>query len=191
MPRQRIDSFWVDWIRRKAINEPQLTLNKLAKLAREEGEKLGRDDYPSERTIRRYREEIQNAPEEQQQKYRNVYWPETFLSGAIPWEAAPVVLELIQSWRDWRGDGRPTIRCALWFWRITLAAPGVDVLIRRKIAIDLWIRELFPEDDPVIKDDPFTKKNVMTYRSIEEFLMNPEETHLVPGFSHKTDKEGK
>lgn len=61
--------------------------------------------------------------------YRYVYWPESFQAGDLPWEAAAVVLELMEDHRQRHQRApdiwteRPTVRLARWFWRVTQAAP--------------------------------------------------------------------
>ena len=84
---------------------------------------------PSERTIGRV-----SLPEDAHERalYERVYWPESFEHGALPWEAAEAVLELIA----FQEPKRPTVREARWFWRITQAAPGTRLAQRAGMAFN-------------------------------------------------------
>ncbi len=95
---------------------------------------------PSPRTIGRIRKEFLALPLEVQAGYKLVRWPDSFGSPDLPWEAASDVLELIRSYPD--GDYRCTVRLAWWFWRVTLAAPALDFVMRRTMATVLAEREL-------------------------------------------------
>jgi len=130
--RKPIDQFWIDWIRSKTVNEPGLSLRRMAEQALEEAKRLGRDDPPSERTIRRYREEIQAAPDSVQREYHYVYWPESFERGDLPWESAQYVLELmrLQAGGLRPQDHRPDVREARWYWYLSQTVPNWHPAIR-------------------------------------------------------------
>lgn len=123
--RKAIDEFWVEWIYGKTMNTPALTLKEMVEAAQREAQEKKRDDPPSERTIRRYQDQIRNAPESVQREYRQVYWPETFERGDLPWEAAEATLELMRlvAGQQRPQDLRPQVREARWYWYVTLAIP--------------------------------------------------------------------
>ena len=54
---------------------------------------------------------------------RWVYWPEVMGSDYLPWEASATVLRLLRLYLD-RGETRPTVRTAHWFWRLVQATEG-------------------------------------------------------------------
>lgn len=147
MARQRTDSFWVERVRSLVANEPGVTLAAMARRVEEEGKRRGRDDYPAERTIRRIRDDYHKLAPAEQAGYREVYWPESFERGDLPWEAAPAVLELLRDWRARhfregdpdRRPPRPETRHALWFWRVTLANAGLSVDDRSMLALQSMV----------------------------------------------------
>ena len=94
------------------------------------------DRVPSERTISRIRkEEWPHLSAEKRAQYREFQWPESMERGDLPWEAAKAAL-LLSYTRQARFVGRPTIRQAKWFWRLSLAAPDL-VLEEHLRATDL------------------------------------------------------
>ncbi|MGE5618089.1 MAG: hypothetical protein ACM3US_02395 [Sphingomonadaceae bacterium] len=87
-----------------------------------EAKRLGRNDPPSEKTVRTYAKIQREAPEHERRQYRLVYWPESFGTPELPWEAAPAVFEAIRMTGE---ESRPTVRTAKWYWRLFLAAPDM------------------------------------------------------------------
>jgi hypothetical protein len=59
--------------------------------------------------------EYEGLPEAQKRRYDAVYWPESFINGALPWEAAPVAVEASR----YIGRSPIRIRNVYWSWRIT------------------------------------------------------------------------
>jgi hypothetical protein len=120
----------------------------MARLLADEAGQLGRNDYPSERWIRREQAEFRQAAEEARRPYREFHWPETFERADLPWEAQPAALELMRVWsrgprlemvspdarRRLSPAARPSVRLVRWFWRITQAAPDASAFERRHIA---------------------------------------------------------
>jgi hypothetical protein len=101
---------------------------------------------PSAKTIGRRLIEFRNQPEAEQHQYDWFYWPESMISNRLPWEASQALLELLdylQVERDKRLDPsklwvkefiRPTVTEALWYWRLTLAAPAASMATRLDMA---------------------------------------------------------
>lgn len=81
-------------------------------------------DYPSERTVRRLYEQHRQLPERVRREDAAFRWPAAMESGALPWEASRAALELLR-YRDEARLGRPTVRHAKWYWRLTLADPDI------------------------------------------------------------------
>ena len=137
MPRPKTDQKWIEAIRNLAANEPALSSRAI--LTRLEGmaAQLGRNDWPSERTIRRILKEFQGLPEEQRTEYRHLAWPRFAEQGAMPWEAGRAVLELLGYCRVQFPDYKPTVHLGKWYWRTTLAAPDINTERRFGIALDL------------------------------------------------------
>lgn len=120
MPRPPIDSYWVERIHELTENNPQLGSSKMSVRLQEEAKRLGRDDWPSEKACRNYKAKHKDLPEHERRQYRFVYWPESFGTPELPWEASPAVLEVL---RFCGGDDRPTVRVAKWYWRVSLVTP--------------------------------------------------------------------
>jgi hypothetical protein len=99
-----------------------------------DGEKAGRSDWPSLRTVHRYCDEYEKLPESVKAEQARFRWPETMRWGLLPWEASQAALELLALQHRYDQAltekdpaipprGRPTVRDAKWFWRLSLAAP--------------------------------------------------------------------
>lgn len=134
MPTPRTHPAWIERIKQLRADDPKLTAHRIAQALHTEALKPGSDLpdaslVPSERTIGRV-----SLPEDAHERalYERVYWPESFEHGALPWEAAEAVLELIA----FQEPKRPTVREARWFWRITQAAPGTRLAQRAGMAFN-------------------------------------------------------
>ncbi|HWO93419.1 MAG TPA: hypothetical protein VNL92_01510 [Dehalococcoidia bacterium] len=122
--------------------------------------------YPAERTVRTLRQEYEKLPREDQTQFGWVRWPDSFEDGSLPWEAAPAVLELLRlkagqlaelryEWPfagaggHWEA-GRPDVRLAAAFWRVTQAAPRHCVECRLSVAElleqDSWLARRIAEE---------------------------------------------
>lgn len=69
MARPPIDAHWRDRVRTLAQNEPRLRSVKIARLLEQEAADLGRDDYPSEKSVRNIIKDHHQQPEEEQRTY--------------------------------------------------------------------------------------------------------------------------
>ena len=147
MPQPPIHQFWKDRVKHHLGKgqKPPLGPAVIQRILIEESAKLDsnlRAEYgsaPSVRSIARIREsEWVPLPEEEKVQYRYFYYPESMERGELPWEASAACLELLGSIfisaATGLGDRRPTIRLALAFWRITLAAPDLNVNKRLRYA---------------------------------------------------------
>src|SRR5262245_26897110 len=123
MPRPRTSTFWRERIARLDAEGYSGTRihAAIAAEARERGER----DYPSDRQVRRILADLKSLDDEQRRQNALFSWPRCMDGRDLPWEASRTVLDLL-AWRDQRGLGRPTVRHAKWYWRITLAQPDLD-----------------------------------------------------------------
>lgn len=112
--------------------KPSAISREIADRARREGWA----DAPQLRTVQRLYARWLEFPEEERRLQGRVHWPEAMLLGLLPWEAAPIVLDLLR-WRDGLGRGRPSVRLARWFWRVSLAAPDLSLGERACLAGEL------------------------------------------------------
>jgi len=76
--------------------------------------------------VRRIVREHRRSNEADRVEFGYVRWPQSFGSGALPWEAAASLMPLMRL-LDERRFPRPTMRRARWYWRIMLAVPGLPV----------------------------------------------------------------
>lgn len=139
MPRQPIHAYWKERIKhhlgkgQRPQPGPTAIERVLIEESREFDSKLLRriGPVPSNRSIARIlKEEWVPLPEEEKLQYREFYYPESMERGDLPWEASAACLELL----GYRLDSRPTIRMAMAFWRITLAAPDLNAWKREMLA---------------------------------------------------------
>ncbi|MFH1141999.1 MAG: hypothetical protein V1724_10165 [Chloroflexota bacterium] len=143
MPRPRTDVHWRERVRALITDEPRMGDAKIAARLLVEAQEKGRDDSPSARTVRRMREEFKTEPAHAQAQYRAFYWPESMERGDIPWEASVHCMELLgYLFHSSRAEeyGRPTIRQAKWFWRVSTAVPDLHLAERESLArlLAIW-----------------------------------------------------
>lgn len=118
MPRPKITIFWREQVR---VLAEQGKKPKAIHLALEEqAESLGKDDCPSETSVRRILKEHKARPSVERRPYALFRWPEAMESGELPWEASRVTLDLLR-YMDEKGLEPPTLRLATWYWRVSLA----------------------------------------------------------------------
>jgi len=99
-------------------------------------EELGEYSAPPERTVSRHLQRWDHMVPGQRALYEYLHWPES-MGGSLPWDASQAVLELLnyrESLFQGRANYRPRVGHALWFLRVTLAAPGLSVQERYRIA---------------------------------------------------------
>lgn len=175
MPRPRIDAIWRARVKELTEQGPQRSGRQIAEMLKAEAAVAERDDWPSEKTVRNIMAEHRATPIEERRLYNQVFWPESFGTPELPWEAASVVLEAI---RDVGGDkvNRPTVRTAKWVWRLSLA--GSDM--------SLWERLLLARNLAACEASALPNAEE-TWRSIEIQLIHPERTQK--GFVTMTTAE--
>ncbi len=128
--RRGVDELWVRWAFHHFANNPKATYRKLEEEAEKAAVEMGRDDPPSERTLRRLRRRWETLQAHERAQYGYVHWPETFEAGLLPWEASRAILDLIALYQD-KGWGRPTVRMAKWYWRLASVLPDTPNEDRR------------------------------------------------------------
>ena len=146
MPQNRIHPHWENRVGDLVENGPKLSNQKMADLFVEEKKGLALADFP---TITGYspvtdapseawvRKQVAKHPADEagRSRYRYVQWPESFVDGWLPWEASGIILELLRHYRSQNyPTNRPTVKMALWFWRVTLAEPQIEEELRRRLA---------------------------------------------------------
>jgi len=146
MARPKIKSYWRQRIREITENEPRIGPARIERRLEEEANRLGRSDYPKERTIGRIQREFRRKPEEERLGYREFRWPESMECRALPWEATLAGLELLRQFRSFKK--RPLVGLVRWFWRISQIAPDAPYSLRFIAAQELFYREAFGRADP-------------------------------------------
>ena len=96
---------------------------------------------PSARTIREMRVRYRELSDAGRAAYRLVDWPDSFGLGLLPWEAQQATLELALQMRNRPHPRRPTVREALWYWRLTLGAGSASKEHRFEFACALAFME--------------------------------------------------
>lgn len=143
MPRPRISQFWIDHIRVHVANHPEWS----GAAIRKELQKVkDARDVPSDRAIRRAKEEFLELNTQDRAKYLEFKWPESMEQGALPWEAARASLNLCRRYRD-AGAHPPLIQECVWFWRVTLAAPDLAEWEQIRLAAYLIANSVDRESD--------------------------------------------
>lgn len=116
MGGRRSDTRWDNEIfkltRENPKRGPGTVLRALEELAAQKG--IGPEQLPSERTVARKQAWFREQGPDYQRQFALVQWPETFESGDLPWEAAPLALRLLR--RRW--PKRVPVRQVLWVWRV-------------------------------------------------------------------------
>jgi len=138
MPRPKTDPFWVDRIRELDTNYPRMTHAEMGRRLEGIGAEKGRNDWPSDRTMRTLRAKWK-APtfDEERRQYRYLHWPETFERGDLPWEASAAALELLREHHK-RKFPRPMLALVRWFCRVKMAAPTLSFEEQSALAAHLY-----------------------------------------------------
>ncbi len=126
MSRPRISHDWIARIYAATSQYPKMPADTLADLLAAQARDEGRDDFPSARTVARRQAEFRSLTTEEQEEYRLYFFPETHERAGhdLPWESAAACLDLSDHLAKQYGR-RPTVRLAKWFWRVTMARPGL------------------------------------------------------------------
>jgi hypothetical protein len=143
MPRPAIEGFWREQIRTLSANNQKAGPGRIHRLLTKVGAAVGRNDWPSERTIGREIHRFRAAAESERADYREFRWPESMEREDLPWEAAPFALEALrhvhQEQTQLKEDlialvppsidyvGRPLVSHIRWFWRVSVARPDVEL----------------------------------------------------------------
>ena len=133
-----VDPIWIERLRQAAVSPRKPRARRIDRQWDAEYPRAEYPDRPSERWIEeKLKTEWDDLPASEKQGYSAFYWPGSMLSGALPWEAAPAALELFALMNTGNSRGRPHIRHARWFWRVTLAAPDAPIYRREDISREL------------------------------------------------------
>jgi hypothetical protein len=136
MPAQ-VDVWWREKVRSLTENQ-RLSANRIYEKFKREA-KEG-ENYPSARWIANCQAEYRDLPESIRRLYRELHWPETFTSEALPWECAEMAFQVVEI--EFRGP--PLIRNLLWCWRITQAKPKAQIGERWNAACGMAAWEIDP-----------------------------------------------
>lgn len=141
MAPPKVPQHWRDRVFALLAENPQLTVTAIEQRLDQQAAAEGlEDEPPSARTIGRIRDEFRAMGEQQRQQFAYVRWPATFEQGALPWDGARHVLDLLR-WHQATGQDRPTVRQAKWFIRVSSVAPGLGVGDRVHLARSLAAEE--------------------------------------------------
>lgn len=92
-------------------------------------------DLPHPATIGRIKARMGEA---ERTPYLLVRFPESFASGALPWESAPTVGEILATMLSKATPERPTVRLALAVWQVSLIAQE-GTAMERLIWLGDWL----------------------------------------------------
>jgi hypothetical protein len=124
MPRPKTPDELEQLIAKLAEENPKRSAQEMLMVLRKRAKQEGiQAQIPSARTIMRLKKKALGEEEEKRLQRRPFSWPESFLAGALPWEASNTCLELLGFYRLHGNAGRPTNAEALWFWRASIATP--------------------------------------------------------------------
>lgn len=87
---------------------------------------------PHRTTVQHY---VAGLDPEEVARSRFVHWPESFVSGQFPWEAAPGLLAEMK-------HRRATVRWATWWWQLRQSAPGAPLKELGAVATELAVEEI-------------------------------------------------
>ena len=155
MPRPKIDAYYESKIRHyveQGKRSPEIT-----QLIKEEG----KEDSPSESTVRRIYQAHISEPASERIDYRIFQWPDSMQEAGLPWEASRVVLDFIQ-FLDHNLADQPTIGLVKWYWRVYQGAP--DMHNKRRIELALAAKILAERE---LHGSPV---NEVLARAVETFL---------------------
>lgn len=145
----KTDRFWQEKAFALMEEYPDWSNAKVTARMEEEAAGLGRDDAPSERTVRRLKREHRKLSEAQRAQYRVFHWPAAMEREDLAWELSGVALELTRMFQK-QGLGRPTVRLVRWTSRVLQAAPDCPLLFATMVAALLStverLRGLLPEN---------------------------------------------
>lgn len=123
MPRLKTDPMYAERVA-ALVEQEGLRPREIAPRLEAWALERGRTDAPGERTVYRFYQQYRELPEHVRREHALAVWPDAFASGALPWEAARAVLDLVR-YRDQLGLLATTARQAKWFWRLRQASPDI------------------------------------------------------------------
>lgn len=165
MPRPQTDSRWIERIRCLKSENPKFGPARIHVLLDQAAQNPDQglppaETLPAERTIARELKKFAELLDKDRLPYQLVFWPKAF-PGALPWEAAPAVLELLALYGS--RDRRPTVRTARWYWRVAQAAPNASTQ-----ALEAWAKRL---SEAEIRADTEPEESGKLFADIEGLLI--------------------
>ena len=127
MPREKINEEWRLSACELKQNYPRMSAAAITRKLELEGAEF------SERTVSRWLRDLKNAGPATQVQYQYVSWPGSFGGTDLPWEASRAVLDLMRYRVEKKFDEPMTVE-AIWFWRVTIAAPALSIQRRNTMA---------------------------------------------------------
>lgn len=137
--RRPTDPYWIDRIRQLVAENPRKPSRAIHEELLGLGYSPGGTYPPAPRTIDEIKKAFIGLTDEERLPYQKVYWPESFESGALPWEASVDTLELLHAYLHHRD--RPSVRMARWFHRVSRAMPFARAAHRLDVAAALTTAE--------------------------------------------------
>ena len=168
--RPPIDQAVVTRVRTIAENDQGASKAEIWRLVVRSYEDEGRPELaPGESTVRRILKRHEHSEPIEREQFRYVSWPETFASGALPWESASVLLPEVKLMLKF--GSRPSVRWGRWFWRLAQALPDGSTDVVRVPAH----RDLVSSLAGVMAALEISGSDPeRTWRQVEEQLMDPD-----------------
>jgi hypothetical protein len=153
MPTRK-DPYWDERVKSLMANNRDWGAGKILRALDLESATTGREDVPSFRWVGQLLRKVKEDSQwlETSKQYRTFYWPESMERGDLPWEASAASIELLRKIIDDSLDykdreERPPVRLVRWFWRVSLAAPDLDISDRINAAKTIATWELLGKQD--------------------------------------------
>ncbi len=144
MPREKIAERWRHQACVLKQNKPKMSAEEITRNLHLAGAEV------SERTVSRWLKELKDAEPAEQIQYQYVSWPSSMGGPDLPWEASRAVLDLLRWRKDLKLPPPMTVE-AKWFWRITLAAPALERIVRSYAALMMALHELMGDFEGIDK----------------------------------------
>ena len=103
----------------------------------------GWNDYPSERTVRRWMSKFNSGGMEILKRQKSYSWPGSMGEGplSIQWSDSRIALDCLKFYIE-KEYGRPSIGLTQWFVRVSHADPGQAVQQRALMAEVMWCADI-------------------------------------------------
>ena len=142
--RRPTEPYWTDRIRQLLAENPRMSSRAIHEELLKVGYSPGGTYPPAARTIDDIKKAFIALTDEERVPYQKVYWPESFESGALPWDASADTLEMLHAYLHHRD--RPSVRLARWFHHVSRAMPFARAANRMDVAAALTTAQAFGGD---------------------------------------------